>query len=192
MNYLAHLYLAGPDPDALLGALMGDFVKGPVRGYPPTIERALILHRRIDTFTDAHPRVEASRARISPLRRRFAGIMLDLFYDHYLARYWDEYSADPLRVFTRRIYTLLHTNHALLPPRLQAIAPRMAETDWLASYRQVDSVHVALDRISRRLKRENRLAGAGHELEANYEALEEDFRAFFPDVVRFALEQRTG
>ena len=189
MNYLAHLYLAGPEPDALLGSLMGDFVKGPVRGYPPAIEQALILHRRIDSFTDMHPRVKESRARISLARRRFAGIMLDVFYDHYLACNWADYSSEPLHDFTRRIYDLLRAQHARLPWRLQAIAPRMAETDWLGSYRHVEAVHLALDRMSRRLKRQNRLAGAGVELEANYAALEKDFRVFFPDVVRFALGQ---
>lgn len=189
MNYLAHLYLAGPEPEALLGALMGDFVKGPLANrYPTPLTLGLALHRRIDTFTDTHPRVAASRARVSAARRRFAGIMVDLFYDHFLARNWADYAAEPLHQFTRHVYGLLQLHHARLPERLQSVARRMAEQDWLASYRHITAIHEALDRISRRLKRENRLEGAGAELEANYAALEADFRAFFPDVVGFVRD----
>jgi acyl carrier protein phosphodiesterase len=191
MNYLAHLFLAGPEPEALLGALMGDFVKGVLgERYPAAITRALSLHRRIDTFTDAHPVTAASRSRISPERRRFAGIMVDLFYDHFLARHWDEHAREPLEVFTARVYALLQEHDTLLPDRLRSIAPRMARADWLASYAQVESIHTALDRISLRLRRGNPLVGAGAELEANYAALEADFRRFFPDLVGFAQANR--
>jgi acyl carrier protein phosphodiesterase len=192
MNYLAHLYLAGPEPEALLGALMGDFVKGPLgERYPPGITRALAQHRRIDSFTDAHPVTAGSRARVTPARRRFAGIMVDLFYDHFLARNWNEHADEPLDAFTGRVYALLDQHLALLPERLRSIAPRMGRFDWLGSYARIESVHAALDRMSLRLERENPLAGAGEELEANYAAFEADFRAFFPEVVRFALLQRT-
>ena len=191
MNYLAHLLLAGPEPEALLGALMGDFVKGPLgEQYAPAITHALALHRKVDSFTDAHSVTAASRARVSPQRRRFAGIMVDLFYDHFLARDWAAHASEPLSAFTRRVYALLDQHEALLPERLRLIAPRMAEYDWLGSYAYVESIHAALDRMSHRLTRTNTLAGAGAELEANYAALEADFRAFFPDVVRFAQTQR--
>jgi acyl carrier protein phosphodiesterase len=192
MNYLAHLLLAGPEPEALLGALMGDFVKGPLGvQYPPAITRALVLHRKVDSFTDAHPVTAASRARISPERRRFAGIMVDLFYDHFLARDWAAHATEPLDTFTRRVYALLERHTPLLPDRLRLIAPRMAKYDWLGSYAEIESIHTALDRMSLRFKRENRLAGAGAELDANYAALEADFRGFFPDLVRFARAQQT-
>jgi len=98
MNFLAHLYLADPQPLGLLGSLMGDFVKGPLGGrYPEPITRGIMLHRRIDTFTDAHAVVRASRTRISPGRRRFAGIMIDVFYDHFLARDWARYCPEQLK-----------------------------------------------------------------------------------------------
>jgi acyl carrier protein phosphodiesterase len=191
VNFLAHLYLADPHPLPLLGSLMGDFVKGPLGGrYPEQVTRGLALHRRIDTFTDAHPVVRVSRARISPERRRLAGIMVDMFYDHFLARDWAAYSPEPLHAFTGRVYALLSEHHAMLPERLQHIAPRMAQLDWLGSYRNVDAIHTALDRMGQRLKRGNRLLGAAEELTANYVALEADFRTFFPDVVRFASEVR--
>src|SRR5262245_53258857 len=178
MNYLAHLLLAGPEPESLLGALMGDFVKGPLGAqYSPAITHALVLHRRVDSFTDAHPVTATSRARISRDRRRFAGIMIDLFYDHFLARDWTAHASEPLDAFTQRVYSVLQQHESLLPQRLRLIAPRMAEHDWLSSYAQIESIHIALDRMSLRLKRANHLAGAGTELEANYAALESDFRA---------------
>jgi acyl carrier protein phosphodiesterase len=187
MNYLAHLYLAPPGDDGLLGSLMGDFVKGPLAGrYPPAIAHALVLHRRIDAFTDAHERVRASRARVSAPRRRFAGIMVDLFYDHFLARHWSQYSDQDLHAFAGRVYALLAARVDILPDRLRDIAGRMRAHDWLTSYRLVDNIHIALDRMSFRLKRQNRLAGAADELEAHYQGFEADFRAFFPELTRFA------
>jgi acyl carrier protein phosphodiesterase len=187
MNYLAHLYLAPPGDDALLGSLMGDFVKGPLPGgYPPGIAHAMILHRRIDAFTDAHPRVRVSRERVSGPRRRFAGIMVDLFYDHFLARHWHRYCEERLDAFTRRVYALLAEREHTLPPRLREVAARMRETDWLGSYREIGNIHVALDRMSLRLRRGNRLRGAAEELEGKYDEFEADFRTFFPDLTHFA------
>jgi acyl carrier protein phosphodiesterase len=187
MNFLAHAFLARADADVMLGSLMGDFVKGPLdERYPPAITRGLLLHRNVDTYTDAHTVVARSRARISAGRRRYAGIMLDLFYDHYLARNWSDYAAMPLEQFTAAVYENLLARAELLPQRLQRIAPHMARTDWLGSYRDTAAVSDALDRIGSRLTRGNALLGSGAELIANYAQLEQDFRTFFPDLVRFA------
>ena len=187
MNFLAHLHLAEPTPLGLLGGLMGDFVKGPVAGrYPGALERALIHHRNIDTFTDAHPVVRESRNRVSPAHRRFAGVLTDMFFDHFLARHWRDYADEPLAAFSARVYRLLEEHRALLPDRLQRIAPYMARGDWLGSYAEVDSIEHAIDRMGTRLRRGNLLAGGGAELRAQYVAFERDFRTFFPELVAFA------
>jgi len=193
MNFLAHAFLARDDVDLMVGSLMGDFVKGPLDGqYAPSITRGLILHRRVDTYTDAHAQVVRSRSRISPGRRRYAGILIDLFYDHYLAHHWSNYSATPLDEFTAAVYTSLLGRLQLLPERLQRIAPHMAQTDWLGSYRSTAAVGEALNRIGTRFKRGNPLLGSIEELIRNYAELEEDFQAFFPEVVRFAREYHAG
>src|SRR5678815_1702168 len=127
MNFLAHAFLARDDDDLLLGSMMGDFVKGPLDGrYAPAITRGLSLHRAIDTYTDAHALVVRSRARVSAQRRRYAGILIDLFYDHYLARYWGDYATVPLAEFTASVYSTLLERRDLLPERLQNIASNMA------------------------------------------------------------------
>ena len=187
MNYLAHLYLSEPNEEAWLGSLLGDFVKGPLDGrYGEEITRAIALHRKIDSFTDAHPVVLQSKSRVSAGRRRYAGIMIDMFYDHFLAKYWCEFHDEPLDAFTARIYAILSRQHAILPERLQRMAPNMAQRDWLGSYAQVGSIHAALDRIGRRLKRENRLLDSADELREHYAELESDFRVFMPQVLQFA------
>ena len=187
MNFLAHACLAGGSDAAIVGSLMGDFIKGPLTDRNGTeIARALALHRRIDAYTDAHDVVRESRHRVGAPRRRFAGILIDMFYDHFLARRWDEYNDMPLERFTARVYSALRENHAVLPERLRAIAPRMAATDWLGSYRHVEAIGLALDRIGQRLKRGNALLHSSEELLAHYDAFDADFRAFFPDVARFA------
>jgi len=187
MNYLAHLYLSEPTEEAWLGSLLGDFVKGPLDGrYNEDITRAIALHRKIDTFTDAHPVVLQSKTRVSAGRRRYAGIMIDMFYDHFLAKYWHEFRDEPLGEFSAKIYAVLDHRHAMLPDRLQCMAPRMAQSDWLASYAEVDSIPAALDRMGRRLKRENRLLNSADELLEHYLELEADFRTFMPQVLQFA------
>jgi acyl carrier protein phosphodiesterase len=189
MNFLAHAFLARDDIDSMVGSLMGDFVKGPLDSqYAPPIMRGLVLHRRVDTYTDSHALVVRSRSRISPERRRYAGILIDLFYDHYLAVHWSDYADMPLDEFTASVYASLLERADLLPDRLQQIAPHMARTDWLGSYRSIEAVGEALNRIGTRFKRGNPLLGSIEELHSSYAALEEDFREFLPQVVRFARE----
>jgi acyl carrier protein phosphodiesterase len=192
MNFLAHAYLAGPEPADRLGGMLGDFVKGPLpAGLPGAVAAGVSLHRRIDSFADTHPAFRTSRVRVSAERRRYAGIMVDLFYDHFLARHWGEFSDEPLEDFTAGTYALLARHAALLPPRLARIFPYMRREDWLRSYRELASVGEALDNMSRhRLTRPNRLAGAARELEAGYEGFERDFRAFLPDALAFAGRTR--
>ena len=187
MNYLAHLYLSPPDEDAWLGSLLGDFVKGPLgERYAGPVAEAIRLHRRLDSFTDAHAAVQRSKARVSAERRRYAGIMIDVFYDHFLARSWSEFHDEPLDAFSARIYALLERRRAELPARMQWVAARMAAHDWFGSYVRIENAGRALDGIATRLKRENRLGGSGEELRAQYAGFEADFRAFLPEAREFA------
>ncbi|MFN0041472.1 MAG: ACP phosphodiesterase [Burkholderiales bacterium] len=192
MNFLAHLYLSEPDDESLLGSLLGDFVKGSLDNrYSPAITRAIAQHRKIDVFTDAHPVVMRAKSRVTPERRRYAGIMTDVFFDHFLARHWRQFHDESLDEFTSRFYALLLSNLSWLPERLQHMAPHMARHDWLGSYAHLDAVRVALDRMGTRLRRENRLAGATDELETHYAEFESDFREFLPEVKAF-LERATA
>jgi acyl carrier protein phosphodiesterase len=187
MNYLAHLYLSPPEEDAWLGSLLGDFVKGAIgERYAPPVAAAIRLHRRLDTFTDTHVAVQRSKSRISRARRRYAGIMIDMFYDHFLARSWTEFHDEPLPAFAARVYRLLERRHGELPERLQFVAPRMAARDWLGSYAHAANIGRALDGIGARLRRANRLAGAGEELLADYAGFEADFRIFLPEARAYA------
>lgn len=190
MNYLAHLHLGGPRPAQLLGSLYGDFVKGPLRGrFSAEIEAAIAVHRRIDAYTDSHPVVLAGKARFTPGRRRFAGILLDVFFDHCLARDWSSYAAEDLRVFSGRVYRLLG-EQSDLPGRLTLWAPRMAEQDWLGSYRYQSTLRQVVAHLGKRLPRPGCLDGAYEELAKLYGPLSEDFAAFYPDLWRFAEKQR--
>jgi len=183
MNYLAHLYLAEQSREGLLGSLLGDFVKGRLDDrYPETVRRGIALHRAIDSFTDAHPLHLASRNRIGSQRRRYAGIIIDVCYDHFLCRHWTDYSSESLACFAGRVYDILGEHQDDLPGRLRRIAPYMIADDWLGSYSDLTNVGRALDGIAQRIARSNPLAGALTEIEANYTALDDDFRRFFPEL----------
>ena len=193
MNYLAHALLAGADDDCRLGGLLGDFVKGPLSPRPPqlgaAVVRGLLLHRQIDSFADAHPAFERSRRRISAERRRYSGIIIDMFYDHLLALHWARFCAQPLEAFTAAVYALLARRP--LPERLARILPRMRQEDWLAGYRDPDAVSRALDQIAaHRFRRSNGLGGAGSELAGKQAYFEADFLEFFPAALAYAEEFR--
>ncbi|MFW9080257.1 ACP phosphodiesterase [Pseudomonas sp. P2757] len=186
MNYLAHLHLGGQRPGQLLGSLYGDFVKGRLQGqFDPEVEAAIALHRRIDVFTDRHPLVDVSLGRFSTTRRRYAGIVLDVFFDHCLARDWSRYADRPLAQFTSNVYRVL-SGERQLPERLAQIAPHMMANDWLGSYQEFEVLEQVLRGISRRLSRPEELAGAMEELRRLYEPLSEDFALFYPQLQDFA------
>ena len=193
MNYLAHLYLAEDDDAALVGNLLGDFVKGRIHkrlGSP--IYRGVELHRAVDRFTDAHPIHRRSRRRISTVRRRYAGIIVDMAYDHFLARHWPRWREHSLEQFAQRVYEALYRYHAELPPRLRQILPHMVREDWLTGYRNLDNIALALDRLSLRLSRPTALLGAINEILSVYRALETDFMHFLPALEYFVKTRHVG
>ncbi|POF43067.1 ACP phosphodiesterase [Pseudomonas laurylsulfativorans] len=191
MNYLAHLHLGGQRPGQLLGSLYGDFVKGRLQGqFAPEIEGAIQLHRSIDVFTDRHPLVDVALSRFSLTRRRYAGIVLDVFFDHCLARDWALYADRPLELFTSDVYRVLSSERQL-PERLAKIAPHMVANDWLGSYQEFEVLEQVLRGISRRLTRPEELAAAMQELRRLYEPLSDDFRLFYPQLQDFARNYPT-
>jgi acyl carrier protein phosphodiesterase len=190
MNYLAHIFLAGDSEESVLGNLMGDFVKGPIgNGFHQEIEKGLRTHRKVDVFTDSHEIFRASKKLMSPERRRFAGVIIDLAFDHLLSKNWASYSDIDLGSFIRETYVLLDRRKAILPERFRLFLPRMIEEDWLGSYRTLEGTGIALDRISERLRRrfhrENKLRGAIEEIESNYKELDNNFNMFFPELISF-------
>jgi len=193
MNYLAHLHLGGHQPSDMLGSLYGDFVKGPLDGrWPTDIEAGIRLHRQIDAYTDSHPLVLQAKQRFPSERRRYAGILIDLFFDHCLAMHWHEYADEPLQLFTARVYQALREEETRLPGKLALIAPRMAAQDWLGSYRDFSVMEQVVAAMSRRLSRPEGLAGGAIELERLYEPLQQDFQDFYPQLQAFAKRSNTA
>ncbi len=186
MNYLAHVYLAGPQVTDRVGGLLGDFVKGPLPcGLPPDLASGVELHRFIDRYTDQHPAFMRSRQRISPSRRRFSGVMIDLIYDHFLARHWCCFCDEPLLLYTQAFYQSLEDYRDWLPANLLAILERMRQNNWLAAYADLAVIGRALDQIGiYRIQRSNPLVGSLSELEAHYAELEQDFWSFIPEVIQ--------
>ena len=188
MNYLAHLHLGGQEPEQLLGSLYGDFVKGRLEGrYSPQLVEAIQLHRRIDAFTDSHPLVQTALARFPAARRRYAGIIVDVFFDHCLALHWADYSSVPLKAYTAGVYRVLAAEPEL-PGRLARVAPYLIADDWLGSYRQFEVLEQVFNGIARRLSKPEGLRGAMDEVRALYEPLTEDFRRFYPVLQAFARQ----
>lgn len=195
MNWLAHMHLARQSDAAMLGALLGDFAFGSSRleRYGDVERREILLHRRVDRFTDTHPDVVALRSTFADGRRRYAGIVLDVYFDHLLARDWSRWSEVSLDAFTARAYRILRERFDDLPPRLQAIAPRMAADDWLGSYRDRATVDRALGRMAQRLSRNgDRLIATLHDFRAIEPQAAAMFDDFFRELDDFAVKERAS
>lgn len=195
MNYLAHLYLARPDPEAMLGALLGDFVFGrtALEDYSALEQREILVHRKVDRYTDDYPQVVQARALFGDGRRRYAGIALDVYYDHLLARDWHRYSDIALDAFTAPFYAHLLGQLPRLPGRLRAIAPSIAAHDWLGSYRQRDSVDRAVSRVALRLSRNGeRLVQCLDDLRRHEAQIAAGFEQFFPQLQAYVPQARAA
>lgn len=189
MNYLAHLHLGGQSPDELLGSLYGDFVKGPLVGrFSPKTEAAIQMHRTIDAFTDSHALVKRALSRFPNEKRRYAGIALDMFFDHCLARDWEEYSSVSLENFAQQIYGILEAE-PFLPPSLAQVVPSMISEDWFCAYKDIEMIGYGLGIISKRLSRPEGLDGLFEHLKDNYELLSADFHEFYPALRVFVRSQ---
>lgn len=188
MNYLAHAFLSDSHPESLLGNLMADFIKGRMTdALSDGIQAGVRLHRRIDAFTDAHPVFVRSCDRIRGRWRRYSGILMDMFYDHFLAAEWPVYSDRSLREFADHVYDVLRDHAAKLPEPMRHAAERMIHYDWLVSYADLEKLEVSLNRLSRRSRNaELHLDTAMADLREHYSSLKSDFHAFFPELVRFA------
>ena len=191
MNYLAHFFLSDQTREGFLGGILGDFVHGKIDGkYTPVIEREITIHRRIDFFTDTDEIVKRSKRRVAESRRKYAGVLVDVFYDHYLALNFEYYAKNSLAKFSSEVYQALLKRETSLDEKLQNRLSAIAHYDLLGSYTTLEGIGLALFRISKRLKRENSMAEGIFDLKNNYSDLERDFEEFFPRLIDFAAAER--
>lgn len=194
MNYFAHLVLAQPTVESTVGNLLGDFAKGVERkNLPPSIKAGLDNHRAVDRFTDSHQAIRNLKQLFQPERRRFAGIALDVYFDHLLMKNWSSYYSRPLHEVIDTFYYRMTEGRPIMPSsNMRNTTSRMVNYDWFGSYREVDSIAHALDRIAGRIRYENRFDNAIEDIIANQQEIEAAFKDFFPElkahVARLDLE----
>lgn len=186
MNYLAHLYLSGNSDEIMLGNFIGDFVKGnKFQDYPEKIAYGIRLHRQIDSFTDQHLDVKTCINLLKPGYGRYSGIITDVFFDHFLAKNWIEYSESSLRQFARHAHSVMLTNFYLLPLRVKQFLPFLIRHRRLESYASQEKLQDVLEIMSRRTSLPNNVNWAMLILNEEYAQFEELFRSFFADLVDY-------
>ncbi len=184
MNFLAHAYLSDDNPEVLLGNFFADAVKGKhINDFPQGMSTGIRLHRLIDSFTDIHPVFIQSKRRIQGNYDKYSGIIVDIYYDHFLACRWNHYSKKPLKVFTQYIYQLLIANYNLLPAKSKRILPFLVTQDWLTNYRNFNGLQRVFEGMDRRTHNRSGMKVAVEDLKLNYKQLEDDFKLFFPDII---------
>jgi len=184
MNYLAHFHLARANDAWIIGALLGEYVKGPLTGaWPPAWEQGIRLHRQIDAFSDQHA-TRLQFARLLPAEyRRYAGIVLDVYCDYLLSLHWQSFHDEALTHFAARVYALLTQHMVRLPPPAERMAQRLIDYDVLCIYHRWDTVAGALERIGQRFARANPLHRAGLELRQYLPQAEQIFLEFYPALI---------
>jgi acyl carrier protein phosphodiesterase len=193
MNHLAHLFLASPDAESLIGNLAGDFVKGALGDrFTEGIRAGIRNHRAIDAFTDSHPSVAAFRGVLIPEHGHYARIIADVFFDHFLANGWSRFTGEPLDAFLRRVFATIDAYGGELPGRLADVYPHMRDGRWFASYAHVDGIRTALFQMSSRLSRPHRLETSVRHLTDSRDELQRHFDAFFPELLARFSEPRAA
>ncbi|MEH6681164.1 MAG: ACP phosphodiesterase [Sediminicola sp.] len=190
MNYLAHIYLSFGKEEVTIGNFIADGIKGNKYGHlPKEVQKGIFLHRSIDTFTDAHPIVRQSTKRLHPNYSHYSGVIVDIFYDHFLAKNWERYSVVPLVEFADSFYTLVGEHHPILPERIKRMMPFMVQDNWLVGYASLEGISNVLRGMDRRTKYKSKMGLAIAELQEHYDAFEAEFSDFFDDLVPFAQQK---
>ena len=188
MNFLAHIYLSGDDPQLSIGNFIGDFVKGGnlAGQYPPGVVKGVALHRAIDEYTDSHEVVQKSKDRLRPKYRHYSGVIIDMFYDHYLAKNWGHFHPSRLEDFAEKFYALLRQNEDILPQKARRMVPYMAQGNWLLNYRRKEGIHRALLGMTRRTSFDSKMDESIVELSRYDVQFENEFLEFFPQLKNYS------
>lgn len=187
MNFLAHIYLSGEDEGVTIGNFIADGIKGKrYQKYPQTIQKGILLHRAIDSYTDSHPTVRKSTKRLHENYGHYSGVIVDILYDHFLAKNWKDYSDVPLNVYVDKFYETLRNSYEILPSRIQRMMPYMISDNWLLSYATVQGISKILDQMNVRTKGISRMNFAVLELEEYYAEFEEEFTSFFAELITYS------
>ncbi len=190
MNFLAHFHLAWPDEGLVAGGLEGDYVKGPLRGaLPPELERGIKLHRAIDAYTDGHPLIQQLRRDLPPGIRRYAGILIDLSFDHYLSVHWSNFSDMPLADFNSEVYRTLTAHEPVLSKSAGRMVTVLVEHDVLNLYLQWETVLATATRIGQRFKHQNPFLDIDRKLSPAKDLMEHTFLNFYPQLLSFCKQR---
>lgn len=183
MNFLAHIYLSGNNDFIKIGNFMADGIRGKqFENFPEEIQKGILLHRAIDTFTDAHPIFRKSTKRLHERYHHYSGVIIDVFYDHFLAKNWNNYSNENLEEYIIRFYQSMHTHYDLLSEKAKEILPHMEKQNWLSSYQTIEGIHEILTQMDRRTKNTSNMRFASEELTVFYDEFEKEFKSFFEEL----------
>lgn len=186
MNLLSHIYLSGTSEGVIIGNFIGDYIKGDgYKEYPEKIKKGILLHRNIDTFTDKHPVVKKSRDVLINEFHKYSGIIVDVFYDHYLSKDWNVFHTRPLSLFLKSIYSILDKQSEFIPQRLNKFYSEMKNEHWLESYHSFDGISKVFDRMSKRARIRINNFKAIEFLQKYYDMFYHDFYAFFPQIIHY-------
>src|SRR6056297_2628175 len=190
MNFLAHIYLSFDDKEITLGNFFADHIRGnKYKHFPDKIQKGILLHREIDTFTDAHPIVRQSSKRLHKTYSHYSRVIVDIYYDHFLAKNWERYSDIPLDIFVDDFYDLLADNYSLLPDPVKRMMPYMTADNWIVNYANKEGIAKVLSGMNRRTKNKSKMNLAITDLEAHYEEFETEFTLFFEELIIFSKEK---
>ena len=190
MNFLAHIYLSGDDDGVIIGNFIADGIKGSkYKRFPQSIQKGILLHRGIDTFTDKHPIVRQSTARLHNKYGHYSGIIVDIIYDHFLARNWSSYHTQPLSDYVGDFYELLQSNYGILPANIQYLLPIMISDNWLLSYSTVEGISTILSKMNKRTDKRSKMNLAVIELELHYKEFEKEFTDFFEELIVYSKKK---
>ena len=186
LNYLAHLFLAGNHPETILGNFIADHVKGSnILNFSEKTRNGIAMHRAIDAFTDQHPVVKQSILRLRSDFSKYSGVIVDMYYDHFLSANWEEYSGIDIHTFTKSRYDVLNSFQTILPSRSAKLLYFMEKQNWLLSYGSLDGMQQAFNGMSRRTTFESKMELAVGNLEAGYLEFKHEFSLFFPDLQQY-------
>ncbi len=190
MNYLVHIYLSGNDEQLMLGNFFADAVKGKTyANYPEQIQKGIALHRQIDSFSDSHPVVLQSKRRLYETHHLFAGVIVDVFYDHFFSKKFEQYSTLPLQQYVSRFYKMVLQNFSMLPPRFKNVYPIMVGQNWLTAYADLQKLDRIFKQMNNRSRFESNMDIAVESLKKDYNLFEQEFDAFFPELSQFVEKQ---